>query len=405
MLSLFQRSHKKKSSGSSIRAKANPHVEQNVDQIAAQIPMNDAEREVYQYSMPTAEQGMTNLIAAHKPGTRFQYVALTGRDEESLPARLRRITTMQPRTNKSSIPLEKVPKLRLIEDTEQFNLSMAIPSKGKDYIRLASVAVVYIPLVSSQSVFSKAVASLIDNRFVGDKVVQSVRFTTNLPEKKEMTMDYCIPRESAKSILISFSREQAVLEMGEQWGACQLTLQLEESDFPYVENFKEVVAVTAVPEAILSEYDVNPNHVTTAILENHRSKLRDMYLRGDIADETAPIENKASVVKYSKSSIGVKDQRKGEEDPKFSDTKPGWEQMKGFRKPLIPEDQISYDPIEEDDISDHEPVRKIEDTDVETGNSQSGTLVRPPTPPKGILKPQQKLRFSNNVDNVSPFGV
>jgi len=318
------------------------------NELAARQVMGDAERELYQFELPDGERGFGDLLDTYKPGQRFQFVALTGRDEESVEARVRRLVTLQPRVNKSAIAVDKIPKLRLIEDAEQFALAEAIPVKGKDYIRLASITIIFIPLNSAMSGFTKAKISLLDTRYTGSQVVQSVKFSTNVPMKQEMSMDYCIPRQSASKIILMISREQATMEMGEQWGACQLMLAIEQSDFPYANNFKEVAAVAAIPPAVLGDYEVNPNHLDVGILENHRKKLREMFENGDIADETEPIQNKTAAIQYSKSTMPTK---KGAKAESSGLVRAGWEHMSNMRKPLIPEDQVSQDPSQ-DGMSD-----------------------------------------------------
>jgi len=325
---------------------------QKRDEIAARKTLGDADRELYKYELPKNEMGMSDLLANHTPGTRFQYVALTGKNEESFEARVRRLVTLQPRFSKNAIRVEKAPNLRLIEDTEQFSLDMAIPKKGKDYIRLASVQVIFIPLSSSMGIFTKAKASLLDTRMLSDQAIQSVKFASNLPEKKELSMDYCVTRESAEKIILNISREQATMMQGEQWGACQLVFQLEETDFPYISDFKEVAGTIAMPPAVLDDYQVNPNHIDVTVMENNRPGLRDLFLSGDLADETDPIENKSSVVKYSKSRMDVRQATKGVLKDTGSSSKPGWEFMEGKRVPLIKNDLNSEDPEGSDEDPD-----------------------------------------------------
>lgn len=347
---LFSRKQSSNSFGTGSRGKAKDQENQGqnrgVNDMVARTALGDAERELFQFDMPEGERGFSDVLDTYVPETRFQYVALTGKDNETAEARVRRLITLKPKTSKTIIPMSQIPKLRLIEESEQFSLEMAIPKKGKPYIRLASVTVVYVPLMSSLSGFTKVKASLIDTRLIHNQEVQSVKFSTNLTNKHEMTLDYCIPRESASKLVINFSREQAIMETGEQWGACQLMLQIEESDFPYQMNFKEVAAMNAIPSAVLENYNVNPNHLDVAITNNHKKVLRDIYENGDLADEMEPIVDKTAPVKYTKSTLpsaknrGVKTETHGLK-------REGWEMMEGARVKTIDVDLASIEPGED----------------------------------------------------------
>nr|QWE91515.1 movement protein [Citrus virus A] len=316
------------------------------NELVADESLKTADRNLYKFDLPNNEQGFDDLAKEYSEGTRFQYVALSGKDEESYSARIRRLVTLTPRMNKDTLPLTKIPQLKLIEDTEQFNLSLAVPKKGKPYIRLASVTAYYCPLVSSFSEFTKAGMSLHDSRLLSDTSVQSVTFNSNITQKLELSLDYCIPRSSASKITLNIAREQKFLKEGEEWGAVQLLIKLEESDFPYCSNLKEATAVMALPPAVLDSHNVNPNHIDTTIVETQRRKVREMYENGDISNENEPIKEILGKVSYAKSSISAK--VKGQKtNKKFGK---GWEHME-FRVPKITKDQESEEPEEDGSIA------------------------------------------------------
>nr|QDK54400.1 movement protein [Citrus concave gum-associated virus]QDK54402.1 movement protein [Citrus concave gum-associated virus]WBB27566.1 movement protein [Citrus concave gum-associated virus] len=308
--------------------------------------LNKAERQLYQFNLPSNEQGFDDLVKEYTEGTRFQYVALSGKDEETYSARIRRLVTATPRIGKEALPQSKLPQLKLYEDTEQFNLSLAVPKKGKQYIRLSSVMAYYCPLVSSFSEFTKVSISLHDSRLLSKTCVQSADFNSNITQKVELSLDYCIPRTSCSKITLNIAREQKFLQEGEEWATVQLLIRLEESDFPYSSNLKEVTAVMALPPAVLDSYNVNPNHIDTTIVETQRRKIRDMYESGDIADENEPIKERLGKVSYAKSSVAPK--VKGHKTNKSFGS--GWEGMQ-FRDPLVPKDQVSDNPSDDGDLS------------------------------------------------------
>ncbi|GAB2260585.1 hypothetical protein Droror1_Dr00011440 [Drosera rotundifolia] len=156
-------------------------------------------------------------MKSYKARSRFQYIALSDKDEETYQARIRRLVTFSPRINKSEIPIRRLPKIRLVNNTEEFILASTVPKHGKEYIRLNAVAGCYIPLVSAHSQFTFVVVSLHDTRNRGESSVQSVKFNSNLSRQFELSLDYWIPRKAAHNIILKVGREVPFHEEGEQW--------------------------------------------------------------------------------------------------------------------------------------------------------------------------------------------
>nr|WDD63196.1 movement protein [blackberry line pattern virus] len=347
------------------RSSKDTQVDKN--EMVAEASLHTAKRQLYKFDLPSADQGFDGLCKEYTEGSRFQYVALSGKSEETLPARVRRLVTLAPKINRNVLPVHKVPILRLINDTEQFNLSLVISKKGPAYIRLASATAIYAPEVSALSEFTTVIMSLHDSRRLTNTCVQSAKFNSNISQKIELSLDYCIRRESAHKITFNVSREQKFLEDDEEWAAVQVQIKLEESDFPYPSNLKEATAIMALPESVLASHSVNPNHIDTTITETQRRKVREMYESGDIADENEPLVEELTDVKYAASSHIPK--KKGPRKDVHAGA--GWEGFQ-FRKGLIPKDQQSIEP-EEDDESDRSiPISPPKKPGFERGEASKG---------------------------------
>jgi hypothetical protein len=344
-----QRPSKKKPGGTQIvqSSKADPLVTRET--------LSTAERELYQFEAPTQELGLSDLIKNHNEGDRFQYVALTGKDTETYEARLRRMVTFRPRMSKSMIPLNDLPHIKLIEESESLSLVSVLPKKGDDYIRVHSVSGYFSPTVSVMSNFSKVHVCLMDSRFSPPAEIQSVTVNSNIDAKVELSMDFCVPRSDADKINLMVSLEQSTISYGHQWGALQVQLALEESSFPNQSHMKNVVGILAPTASALEDFTVNPNTLDITMTEGDRKRLRGLYQSGDIADEDEPIKVKKAATKYAKSS--VRGLVKGNTVEGSEVVKPGFEFMQGFRKPQVSADEISEEPSEEgfddDDDIDH----------------------------------------------------
>jgi len=142
------------------------------------------------------------------------------------------------------------------------------------------------------------------------------------------------------------------MAFGEQWGAIQVQIALEESSFPYMSDMKRVVGILGPTASALEDHEINPNVLDITMTENNRRMIREFYQQGDIADESEAIVMKKKAVKYAKSSI--KTLPKGEKAEGSDVIKPGWEHMTGFRKPQIAAEEASEDPEISDDESEPE---------------------------------------------------
>jgi hypothetical protein len=290
------------------------------------------------------------LIAKHKPGDRFQYLALTGGDSETYEARMRRMITFRPRVSKSMIPVNDLPHIKLVNDSETLPLTKILPKKSEDYIRIHQASGYFAPLVSVMAKFSKVKIALMDSRFDPPAEVQSITLNSNMDAKVELSMDYCIPRTAVDKLNIVITREQAVMSFGEQWAAIQMQVMIEVSSFPYMSDMKRVVGILGPTASALEEYEVNPNMLDITMTENNRRQLREFYQAGDIADEGEPVKIKKKRNTYSKSSI--KTLPKGELSESAGVIKPGWEHMTNLRKPQIAAEEASVDPDSDNESFD-----------------------------------------------------
>ncbi|UZA34088.1 movement protein [Edgeworthia chrysantha mosaic-associated virus] len=319
----------------------NQNQKEQKNEKVAMDSMNKAKRQLYKFDMPTTDMGFQDLLKSYEEGNRFQYVALSGGTEESYESRVRKMVTLHIKTDKKGEPKVNVPLIKLTENNIQYHLGQVVSvKKGPSYIRLASMLAVYTPLVSSFSEFSTVSLTLHDTRKISNTAIQTAKFNSNLQNKVELSLDFCVPRASAGKIILDVSLEQATLMQGEEWGTLSLIIVMESSEAPYVTNLKDVVSVVAMPPALLGSYTNNPNYIDTTITESHRKNVRDMYESGDIADETEPMKEELKAVTYARSSVAPK--KKGPKSGKSFGK--GWEHLDGFRKPVTGIDEASYDP-------------------------------------------------------------
>jgi len=381
----------KSSSQQSAHKKSKPSLTSVKDGIIEHQAEIGAERELYQYERPTQEFGLAGLVKDHKPGTRFLYAALTGKEEEDVPSRMRRLAGFKPRLNKQAFTIDQLPTIKLYRETETFPLSKILSAKGVgSYIRISDAICLYGAIVSPDCCFTKAKIGIIDNRLLDGKLVKSFVATTNIPSIGNLKLPYCFPREDANRISLVISRERAFIEEGLQWGAIQLQMVIESYEFPVQFENTEVNAMNKLPGTLLEDRVTDPDHIDISITNNTRGPLAELYLQGDIADENEPIENKLQKVKYAETSMSRKPKGKV-----LSQNTSDWKFLEEKRVGMVSEELQSIEPSEP---------------------SIQNAEIRPPTPPKSAMKhsgksvneiieeqTKRKVEFQNDTSRMTPW--
>lgn len=368
-MSFFSRFGKKPSSGDNKRPSrmSGALTLRPRDTQLEQHVTKNAERELYKFSTPEQELGMTDLIKNHKAGQRFLYAALTANQDEEDSSRLRRMLNFQPKLNRQSHSLDSLPYLELVEETETFSLSDAIGKVGsqdqksgsssskykkpRKYIYIKEVMYIYGALTSTEAEFSKLQISLLDNRQLNQKVVKKIVTNSNINSNGIISMDYSFPDDALDQMSLSISRESQFLEEGSQWGVIQVKIQYQILDFPVQTSNSKVLAVNRLPQSMLEDPETNPNAIDISTMENNRRDLREMYMNGDITNEGQPIEEKRSKPAYAKSTLT------GPRGSKIDiPAAAEWQFMKDRRGGAVAGDN-SVEPSEEGSVRPSSPIR------------------------------------------------
>lgn len=359
-----------------------------------------ADRELYQYEVPTQSLGMSDLIKQHVPGERFLYAAVGGEQVEERDSRLRRLISYTPRLNKKAIPIENLPTIKLFKETENFLLSdIILKHKGitRPYVRIASTIVQYGALTSVDSEYTKIILSIMDNRMLNNKMAKSTTFSSNVTAKMDLSLDYCFPREESDNFTLTVSRENRFMEEGHEWGVLKLELVLEEMDFPIQTVNDPVVALSQVPRTLMEDRRIDPNNIDISITNNDRAKLAEIYMEGDLADTTEPVLNKTEVLKYAKSSLAGPKGKKAIEPASGE-----WSFMKGKRS-LVNADQNSVDIEDEGSIKSvsdmGEKLRELRESQ-EVGEAQPVVLRSALKAPPGSSESNDSSGLASQVKSI-----
>jgi len=235
----------------------------------------------------------------------------------------------------------------------------------------------------------------VDDRLLQNKIAKSYVANTNIISKATMSLSYCFPRDEVDAITLTLSREAAFLEEGRQWGVAQVQITLEETEFPIQTHNTVVRAINTIPQSMLEERDVDPDMIDISMGNHDLQGLRQMYLDGDLADETEPVTQKTEIVKYAKSSLAGPKGRKSDK-PQAE----GWEFLKDKRQQGIQAGANSVT-VEDDDITEEIPrppksIMKRAKVSFQDPNlispetppdvaSISSSVERPPTPPRRVV--------------------
>lgn len=311
---------------------------------AAKDVTNKATRELFKYDAPEQSLGMSDLIKGHKEGDRFLYAAVTGREEESRESKLRRLIGFTPTLNRRMIPINKLPVMPLFKEVEVFPISPLVNRLRNDtrpYVRIADAVVMYGSLTSTDAEFTKVKISIHDGRLMGNKCAKSMTATSNVVSKSNLSLSYCFPKAECDQISLTISREARFMEEGNQWGAIQVELQLEEMSFPMQADNTPVLGVNAVTHTLMEDHEVDPNTLDISITNTDRLKLAELYMSGDLADETEPVVNRSAAVQYAKSTLA------GPKGKKAEVITSDWAFLANKRTGMMDADQASIEPSAE----------------------------------------------------------
>jgi hypothetical protein len=326
--------------------------------MAQDIVLNNAERQLYQHKMPEMENDLGNMIVEHDGQTIFPNVAILDEPPESLEARYRKLMQLQPRMTKKRMDVPDHITVKLRKDVEEFSLVDILSLGNKkykeqklEYVLIKRAALILSPLSSFIDNHSDVVVSIVDTRKRSNQVTRGMRLQDNKFYRGEFTLDYSFPKESAHKISLSFAQEVPTFDTGEQWGVCQIFLDLEESDFPQTVAFQETIGQAAVTTSMLQEFKFHPGHLDIAVRDSHISQLRELYKQGLIVDDTEPKSERRLKSAYAKSG-GEALKQSLKKDLKIQVGSSGsidWSAVKSRRMVDVPAYQASMDPSDAGD--------------------------------------------------------
>jgi len=336
----------------------------------------DMDRTLYEMPMPENVDAMTDLIKLHKDGDKFPYVGIVGQDGESVDARRSRMLALKPSYGMRNIPEIEVSGCELIDAEGEFNMSSLMehakksntpvqPQGGirptttsikdysitKKYVHIRSITGLYTPNMSSTADFCKLWFQLTDTRLVNSsKSGQSNAVVSNQEGVMEMSCDYCVNVKDLDHFFLCYTLEREIVKPNFQWGTISFYFNISESDIPYQSMKRDALAVYRMPLSTLAEREVSADKSDITFTPNDIIAMRKMYRAGDIVDVDEPQQARMKKSSYSKSTL--RGAPKGEELDQSIAARPGWNHIKGGRKPMISADVASVDPDDDSDDGD-----------------------------------------------------
>jgi len=325
---------------------------------AEDVVLNDAERQLYRHAMAEEEQDFGDMLKLHTRGQAFPYASIIARPEENYDARVRRLQNMQPHVQSRKTDLPDYVNVKLFKSIEDFSLTevFKVPTKGiknsgYDYVCIKRVTMVFAPLSSFMDTHSDVIVSLMDMRKRTNNIARALKLQDNKNYRGEFALDYSFPKCSVDKISLSFAQEVPTFMVGEQWGACQMYFDIEESTFPISHAFQETIGTLGATESMLQEYSYNPAVKDLAVRDSHLKEMRSMYLDGDILDETEAMHDKTAKIAYASSSGAALSKQKSslKKADVNQDGEIDWSKVMSQPERSVPQDQVSQNSFREDD--------------------------------------------------------
>jgi len=405
-----RKSRKGESPYNSLHSRKKSDVE---GKVADDIVMNDAERQLYKHELAEGEQDFGDLINQHERGQAFPYAAIIARPEENYDARVRRLQNMQPYVQSKKVDLPDYVNVKVTKSVEDFPLTevFKVPTKGMkvtgyDYVCLKRVTMIFAPLSSFMDTHSDVIVSLVDMRKRTNNIARGLLLQDNKNYRGEFCLDYSFPKASIDKISLSFAQEVPTFMVGEQWGACQMYFDIEESTFPITHAFQETIGTLGATESMLQEYKFNPAVMNLAVRDSHLKKMRQMYLDNDILDETEAKQERTAKVSYASSSGAAlrdqkKKQKKVEVDPEGN---VDWSLVRSQPKADVPRDEVSIDAPEEsegeEDLVVSERMRALKAAHLARQREAIAVRFTSDGPPNKS-SPPKKVSFEDDAKSTS----
>lgn len=336
------------------------HVSQE-GTLAKDIVLKEAERQLYQHKMPEIENDMGNMMQEHEEGSTFPNVAILDEPPDTLESRYRKLMQLQPRMTKRRMDVPDHVTVKLRKEVEEFTMSEIVKleegrkkTQNLDYVLIKRAALILSPLSSFIDNHSDVLVSIVDTRKRSNQVTRSLRLQDNKLYRGEFVLDYSFPKESSNKVSLSFAQEVPTFDTGEQWAVCQIFLDMEESDFPQTVAFQESIGQAAVTTSMLQEYKFHPGHLDVAIRDSHIGKLRELYRRGEIIDDTEPKSDRKLRSAYAKSGGELLKQSRGGRGKIHvgSTGSVDWNEVRRGKMPEVPAYQASVEPADCEEVEE-----------------------------------------------------
>jgi hypothetical protein len=385
----------RKSNSSSNRAESQKQVSQSRSHDHAQVlnfqgAANDGSkssemgRELFSFPKPETRETMTDYLQGHKSGDVFQYVAVTGTEEESKDSRLARMRSYVSPYGKSVAPEMRINGVILdmgegvmrIDELKQHVDKTKISGvqkrqnkhfKGltehvfsKPYIQVRKITGEFVPLLSGTADYTDLVFSLQDGRLLDHQIlVQSNKLPTNSAGVFELSCDYCIPTKDIRELAIRYELARPIMKEGFQWGSVSMSISVSESDTPYLTPKVEAMAIVKMPYTAMEEHQNDLDHKDVTYTATQIKKFRELYSSGDIADNDEPKRERQKISSYSKSSIRTG--KKAIKGPEHLGGLEGWNHLAGMKKPLLKDGEASESAKSDDESVDQEVLHQTKE--------------------------------------------
>lgn len=256
----------------------------------------EGEEEKFASGMPEYHPGLSDKIDSHRGGQLFKYAVITNKPSDERSEFFSKLRVFKPKVKERQVTLSDIPPIRLIGDSIEFDLTMALSKQDLaamgEYILIDCVLIHYIPLDSFANDKSVVTIQMNDFRKIGSPAVRRCKVDSTMGYNILFTLDYCVEKVDIDKMTVSFANHSKDFQEGIAWGAVKVVAQVMGLSFPKRVPLVDTLGVMIFADTDLQAYECDPRELDLVITPESLKRMREMHERGEIENKTMPASDR-----------------------------------------------------------------------------------------------------------------
>lgn len=261
--------------------------------------MNESEVTRFRHGFEVGGVSLDDQFDSHKKGSIFKYSVVAIPRPSDRGKFLDRVRTFRPKKDQSTISLDDIPGLDMVDDFNEFRLVDAVGEKSmremNDYVMISEVLVHFTPLDTFFTEFVSLTLTIRDNRRMEQAEVRKAPFASNTSVNVFMSLDYCVKKSDLHRLTLALAGGPSHFRPGTVWGTVKVVVRMRHMTFPERGNLEETMACLQFAETDLRVFNADPRVKDVVLTPNALGEMQKRFQDGDIEDLTKARSDKRKV--------------------------------------------------------------------------------------------------------------